>query len=200
MTTRYCNWRVEVPNGHNYVFTEDEIRDNPEFFRIDMEPEKPKYLKRADGSLITEPEEGTEVIFIEDAICYENGFEITKEIKYERCYSFLTGVKMGHCFLPEDKHLAEKKAKMLSKQLEIQYEIDRLNADEGWDGEDNETCRTKDNYSICFCENGNINWVFQNKKDILNIPNNKLMSNDTANYIITKYSQDELKQFLGIII
>jgi len=152
----------------------------------------PKILKRADGSVISEPEEGTTVVLITEPEHFEDKYRIQLLTFYKEHKLLL---KYGYVFLKEDEHLAEKKAKMLTKQLEIQYEIDRLNAEEGWVADWSDLNQAK-TYFLYNLENQKIatywNNVWRSDKDY--------MSEKTANTILEKYSQDELKQYLGIII
>jgi hypothetical protein len=146
----------------------------------------PKILKRADGSVISEPEEGTTVVLITEPEHFEDKYRIQLLTFYKEHKLLL---KYGYVFLKEDEHLAEKKAKMLTKQLEIQYEIDRLNAEEG------------ENFGQIFyfrlSKNKEIVEVESTNENALNV---LLFSNRTAETILAKYSQEELKQYLGIII
>lgn len=152
-----------------------------------IEYKTPKILKRADGSLIWN---------------YQNIKERTIVIGWQD-YEYTTYCQvatketcdLGYVFLyPEDDHLAEKKAEMLTKKREIKFEIDRLNAEEGWvaNFEDNE------DEDICFFyldEGGTIEIGTENNQCDL-----QYMPRQTAETILDKYSQDELKQYLGIII
>jgi hypothetical protein len=135
---------------------------------------EPRILKRVDGSLISEPEEGAEIIFINSS--HQVGID---GLTYDSC--FFKDLKKGLVFLAEDRHLAEKKAKMLSKQLEIQFEVDRLNAEEGGLGVREINALDVKGY---ICEK-----VTQNK-----------MTEKTVKTILKKYTIEELKQYLGIII
>ena len=152
---------------------------------------KPTLLKRPDGSLISEPKEWEEI------------FRLTPEpnCKFE-LYSTLynwdlkSEIMDGLIFLKEDRHLAKKKAQQLTKQLEIQYEIDRMNAEEGWVADWSDYTQHKfffqdDKYG----KNGVtiISTVYYNKGILT-------MSKTTAETILAKYPQDELKQYLGMII
>jgi len=157
----------------------------PEYFQIEYE--KPELLKRADGSLISEPEDETEIV----------GIRLTD---YTINPSFwnswgIAGIKQGLIFLKEDTDRAEKKAKMLSILIKIQFEIDRLNAEEGWFTDWNNNKQQKYFIEINHQTDTikiNYNIYFQIKK--------QYMSKSTADTILAKYSQDELKQYLGIII
>jgi hypothetical protein len=161
------------------------IKDIPEAFDIEYEPE---LLKRPDGSLIGEPEFKKNVLFL------YTDFSIKKTQFIFDDYHIIL-LKKGLVFLPEDKHLAEKKAKMLTKQLEIQYEIDRLNTEEGWvvDWED----YTQHKYF--FCDDAYAT-KFRATSTVYNNYGQKVMSQTTAETILKKYTQDELKQYLNIII
>src|SRR5574343_1784816 len=94
------------------IFAKDEV---------EIEYEKPKILKRPDGSVISGLEEGQKVISIKQN---KNGkYEISGYGYDDR------DLLNGFVFLEEDIHLAETKAEMLTKKFEIQCEIDRLNAE-----------------------------------------------------------------------
>jgi hypothetical protein len=154
----------------------------------EYEPKKPQILKRPDGSVICGLEEEDEIWYITnyypDGSYYPCHEYVFREIKHR-----LTLLKEGKIFLPEDKHLAEKKAKMLSKQLEIKNEIDRLNAEE-----DN---KEKQYYYLRlnkFQTGVEIEKTFENALNV------RVFSEKTAEKISTQYSQEELKQYLGIII
>lgn len=151
-----------------------------------VEYEKPTLLKRPDGSLISEPEQGQKIICISLDFSINN-LEYYYQKGSEAIYNYL---KQGLIFLPEDRHLAEKKAEMLTKQLEIQHEIDRLNAEEG---------DTVDQDFVLFLGNGNKGGEVKAGRTLL-AENKILMSEKTAETILAKYSQEELKQYLGIII
>ena len=99
---------------------------NPAYFEIEYE--KPKILKRGDGSIISELKEGVEILVIAS-----NGYELYI-LKDTFSYKNIISLKSGEVFLAKDRHLAEKKKEMLKKQLEIRFEIDRLNA-EGYNNE-----------------------------------------------------------------
>jgi hypothetical protein len=158
---------------------------------------KPQILKRPDGSVISVPD-FEDYLFI----------DIVYGINYELSVCLPERFAEGTVFLAEDRHLAEKKAKQLTKQREIRFEIDTLNAEEGWVSDWRDHNQDKyylcvdydepDQYS-CNCE--------QDYKDVIRIfkdssqkRHNKYMSEKTAETIIAKYSQDELKQYLGIIL
>jgi hypothetical protein len=108
----------------------DFVNDNKDLFEIEYESEKPKLLKRADGSLITEPKYLERILLLELCFSFRNNNGFYKPVyhDYERSYH-KPKLQQGLIFLPEDVELAEKKAKMLTKQLEIQFEIDRVNAE-----------------------------------------------------------------------
>lgn len=157
---------------------------------VEYEPE-PKILKRQDGSLITIPEKNCKIIHI-----YQHGGDfklnicngelfITSYNDYHELY-----LLNGFIFLPEDKELAEKKAKMLTKQLEIQHEIDRLNAEQKWD------YKTDLHYfhSVPNTERVQICWSCDDDNSV------NFMSFETAKIIFEKYSAKEIKQYLGVII
>ena len=158
---------------------------------IEYESE-PKILKRPDGSLISEPKKGVEVILIQSREDYALEIAYSKEIKQFRNGYFL---KRGFMFLVEDEHLAEKKTNMLTKQLEITNEIERLNAEQGWvadwGNDDQEKC------NFCYSNSYkrvDISYYCQGQSGVL------YSSEDILTEIKDKYSEDELKQFLGIII
>lgn len=167
------------------------INEYPDYFEIEYEPEKPKLLKRADGSLISEPKKGEEVWVI------DKNFEVL--VNFYESKRHLNLLQNGLVYLIEDDYhrcknrkLAEKKAKMLTKQLEITVEIDRLNAENGENiVEDREFAFKINEYTgevkpYQFCD--------------ITIPEKWKMRYDTAKAILAKYSQDELKQYLEIII
>lgn len=160
-----------------------------EYFEIEYELEPIlKLLKRLDGSLISEPEEGTPCCKITGVKNYYKYYDIYLDDFREE--SDCLDLKMGMIFLEEDEQLAEKKASMLSKQLEIQYEIDRLNAEDPV------------NSKTWFLE---YNHVFEEvvRKTFSFIPVvilKNYMTDGVYKKIIEKYSQDELMQYLGIII
>ena len=160
------------------------VEDYPEFFDIEYEP---TLLKRPDGSLINEPEKGKWVLVVNS---YNQIEEATGYDQY-----LYQELKKGNIFLTEDQHLAEKKAKMLSKQLEIQYEIDKLNAEEGWVAGWEDSRQAKFylhfNYSCSAVEIRNC-YFYQSA--------GQHMSRKTAETILEKYTQEELRQYLGIII
>jgi hypothetical protein len=164
---------------------------------VEITYEKPQILKRPDGSVISVPD-FEDYLFI----------DIVYGINYELSVCLPERFAEGTVFLAEDRHLAEKKAKQLTKQREIRFEIDTLNAEEGWVSDWRDHNQDKyylcvdydepDQYS-CNCE--------QDYKDVIRIfkdssqkRHNKYMSEKTAETIIAKYSQDELKQYLGIIL
>jgi hypothetical protein len=154
---------------------------------IEYEPEKPKILKRPDGSVISGLEKGDKIIFINPL-----DFEIEKGEYTKEAEDIL---KRGLIFLLEDIESSEKKAKMLTKQLEIQYEIDRLNTEEGWvaDWEDSRQAKfyLHFNYSCSTVEIRNC-YFYQSA--------GQHMSRKTAETILKKFTQEELRQYLGIII
>lgn len=153
---------------------------------FDIEYEKPALLKRPDGSLISKLE--LDDIVLEISVDYD---KIEKN-NFGSCYGF--SILKGLVFLPEDEKLAEKKAKMLSKQLEIQYEIDRLNAEEGWIPNWNNSDQ-KWHFKYETDESCGVVYYWNYSKVLPNA-----MSLKTAKAILAKYPQDELKQYLGIII
>jgi hypothetical protein len=89
--------------------------------QIEYRTEKPQILKRPDGSVISVPD-FEDYLFI----------DIVYGINYELSVCLPERFAEGTVFLAEDRHLAEKKAKQHTKQREIQFEIDTLNAEEGW--------------------------------------------------------------------
>ena len=148
---------------------------------------KPKLLKRPDGSLISKPEEGTAVVFL------DIHFDISQSVYGSWLFQSIT---RGEVFLEKDLNLAEKKAKQLTKQLEIQFEIDRLNAESGWITDWNNFSQEK--FFLTHDSNSEIVgsdylWGDRNSGE-------NAMSEKTAEKILEKYSQEELKQYLGIII
>lgn len=165
----------EPPEGFTNTF-QTVLDQYPEYFEIEYEP---TLLKRPDGSLISEQEieEHTKKI-IRILQSYPN-YKLAEE-DYNGDYHYIC-LQQGLIFLPEDKHLAEKKAQMLTKQLEIQFEIDRLNAEEGSLGQ-----RSLNESDI--------------KANIYDKIRKVEITEKTADTILAKYSQDELKNYLGIII
>jgi hypothetical protein len=176
----YCSNAPE-PMQVDQESTESYLLESPEDFEI--EHEKPQILKRPDGSVISGLEEGQEILLIADL--YSN--KKIDEVKFEEM--FIQDLHKGLIFLPEDPDLAEKKAKMLSKQLEIQYEIDRLNA-----------LDVKDKKHIIwrFAVPDLISCLEFDEAISRNTPDNKKMSFATAETILAKFSQDELKQYLEV--
>ena len=162
-------------------------------------PAKPKLLKRPDGSLISEPEEGAEILEIStegylqkytvigEAKNYSGAtadfIKVFYESKTHKIY-----LKQGLIFLHKDILLAKKKAQMLTKQLEIQYEIDRLNAEE------NDEVKQYWYFKSVEDQKGvGIEKTFENALNV------RVFSKKTAETILVKYTQDELKMYLGII-
>jgi hypothetical protein len=160
---------------------------------------EPELLKRQDGSLISEPEKGVKIIHIYQHrgdfklnICNGELFISSYDNHHEQ---YLLN---GFIFLPEDKELAEKKAKMLTKQLEIQYEIDRLNAENN-----NENM----NLYLCLKDSAHHRYYEEQWSEYSaicfhsesGIGTNKV-SKKVLDIILKKYSQDELKQYLGLTI
>ena len=151
--------------------------------------EKPQILKRPDGSVISVPDKKDfeDYLFIDPA--YDSMLSL--KINYELSDCSFEWISIlfaeGKVFLQEDKHLGEKKAQMLTKQLEIQFEIDRLNAEENFN-------KFRGAYYFSYDE-------FKVSKLRSNYnAGQKFMSEKTAETILAKYSQNELKQYLGIII
>ena len=155
--------------------------------KVEIEYEsEPKFLKRPDGSLISEPEEDEKVIIIGEEF---EGFEDHYSADYE------INLRLGRVFLLKDKHLAEKKAKMLTKQLEITNEIERLNAEENWVADWSDSNQTKCSFRYKHnCKEIISNSCWQYQSGVL------VSSEEILDKIQDKYSEDELKQFLGIII
>jgi hypothetical protein len=172
------------------------ITKYPNLFPTEYEPEpEPKLLKRPDGSLITEPF-AQKIVYIQIKRDGEVGYELkhywSKPDKVEYGNYLKSHLANGLVFLPKDEHLAEKKAQMLTKQLEIQNEIDRLNAEEGWVSAEKET-RYMVGYNYFNQEVESVTWNQYRLQD-------NYMSKKTAKTIFENYTQDELKQYLGIII
>ena len=167
---------------------EDLIKLNPEAFEVEYE--KPQILKRPDGSVISGLEDGESVYFIRYVYSAEAGQNIySTDYNYYYKIEHDLSLKLGHIFLPEDTDLAEKKAKQLTKQFQIQLEIDRLNAEE--DNEEKQYYYLRLNK---FQTGVEIEKTFENALNV------RVFSKKTAETILAKYSQDELKQYLGIII
>jgi hypothetical protein len=181
---------IKLNEGCDLAFHADKtinqiIEDFPNVFQIEYESEKPKLLKRADGSLISGLEEGQEIIFI-NPVDHE-----IEEGKYSKEAKII--LQQGLIFLPEDKNLADKKSAMHTKQLEIKNEIDRLNAEKDWVA----------NWSIVSSKYYLFDCPRERKIIWDGTTSNRgvqHMSKTTAETILAKYSQDELKQYLGIII
>lgn len=147
--------------------------------------DKKTILKRPDGSVISGLEDGTDIIRI-------YGKKIApEEFNFEEDQMPL---KDGLIFLPEDLQLAEKKRHQMLKKIEIQYKIDRLNAEEGWVA--NWENENQNKYYIILDMIGNI--IVD--RDYAIRSQNQYMSKQTAETILTKYTQDELLQYLNIII
>ena len=170
------------------------INEYPDYFEIEYEPEKPKLLKRADGSLISEPKKGEEVWVI------DKNFEVL--VNFYESKRHLNLLQNGLVYLIEDDYhrcknrkLAEKKAKMLTKQLEITVEIDRLNAEQQFIIDKNDY--SKYQYYLNTDESGTVTYFAYHPKTP---KNTQLLSAETTKTILAKYSQDELKQYLKIII
>jgi len=158
------------------------LENHPEFFEIEHEPDKPKLLKRADGSLISEVAFGVETYQIR---VLDNKYFV-QAIQYEEYQKWL--LMEGRVFLTQDIRLAQEKAKMLTKQVEIQFEIDRLNAEsidnKYWSIKYNDFKKKFEIYSFEVCG--------------VTLPENYKMTCKTAETILAKFSQDEIKQYLGI--
>lgn len=162
--------------------------------KIEYEPKKPKLLKRADGSLISEPQKGAELVAIFTYCQSSENFPFLYKITSTFNFRFIDRPKLykGLIFLREDTHLAEKKANQLTKQFEIQNEIDRLNAENGeYIVEDRE-------FAFKINEHTDKVEIYQFYQ--ITIPEKWKMRYDTAKTILAKYSQDELKQYLEKII
>lgn len=157
------------------------LKKHPKYCEIEYDP----ILKRADGSLITDLPEGAEVLLIADFILSK-----IKKIKFKK--RFLQDLRLGLIFLPEDTKLAERKAYQLRTQFQIENEIDRLNAEEGW--VPNWSTGGMDKY-VLFLENGKVGtgYTVYCRRGI------QYMSQKTADSILAKYTQDELKKYLQIV-
>lgn len=151
--------------------------------------EKPVLLKRPDGSLLEIDDNLDDYIFIGD------DYKIEDRLYDCLNSSIIRMVKQGRVFLKEDRHLAEKKAKMLTKQLEIQYEIDRLNAEQGWVADWQYTYYQKKHYLELYTRTGIKTVIIDADTRDGRTP----MSEKTAETILAKYSQSDLKAYLGII-
>jgi hypothetical protein len=175
----YCSNAPE-PMQVDQESTESYLLESPEDFEI--KHEKPQILKRPDGSLISGLEEGQDIIVITT-----NGYDI---IVVEEVFGQHThmSLRQGYVYLRSDTDLAEKKAKMLSKQFVIQLEIDRLNAVEH--------PSIEKEWHIGYFQNNDKIY----KHNLYGSSKDTFMSELTAETILAKYSQDELKQYLGIII
>ena len=158
------------------------LENNSEFFEIEHEPDKPKLLKRAYGSLISEVAFGVETYQIR---VLDNKYFV-QAIQYEEDQKWL--LMEGRVFLTQDIRLAQEKAQMLTKQVEIQFEIDRLNAEsidnKYWSIKYNDFKKKFEIYSFEVCG--------------VTLPENYKMTCKTAETILAKFSQDEIKQYLGI--
>lgn len=162
--------------------------------KVEVEYEsEPKILKRPDKSIISGFESNNKDIQL---ICINiNGFKICEYSLSDLQDCCEMAFKLGLIYLLEDKHLAEKKARMLTKQLEITNEIERLNAEQGWvadlGNDDQEKC------SFCYSNSYkriDISYYCQGQSGVL------VSSEEILTEIKDEYSEDELKQFLGIII
>lgn len=180
----YCSNAPE-PIQVDQESTESYLLESPEDFEITYE--KPQILKRPDGSLISEP--GNEYILSVRDGDVRGAYHIYNSV-HDR-----VDLQRGYLFLESDKALAFLKAKMLTKRLEIQYEIDRLNAEEGWVAKwRDDGSSADDNWYLLFKNN-----EIQKSTEYCRC-NLQYMSQKTAETILAKYSQDELKQYLEIII
>ena len=164
----------------------------PELFEIEYESE-PKILKRPDGSIISGFESNNKDIQI---TCINiNGFKIDEYSLSDLQDCCEVAFKLGLIYLLEDKNLAGKKAKMLKKQLEITNEIERLNAEESWVADWSDSSQTKCNFRCShYCKEINLDSCWQQQSGVL------YSSKEILEKIQNKYSENELKQFLGIII
>jgi hypothetical protein len=145
---------------------------------VEITYEKPQILKRPDGSVISVPD-FEDYLFI----------DIVYGINYELSVCLPERFAEGTVFLAEDRHLAEKKAKQLTKQREIRFEIDTLNAKEG---ETNE-------HKKVFCYDEETDKVYLDWADARSKPKTEV-SKATSETILVKYSQQDLKFYLGIIL
>jgi hypothetical protein len=182
----YCSNAPE-PMQVDQESTESYLLESPEDFEI--EHEKPQILKRPDGSVISGLEDGQDII----KVCLLNNFIVAASRTYDQNLD-LHSLQSGLIYLPEDKHLAEKKAKQIPKQSEIKLEIDRLNAEEGWVADLSNGSQTK---VYLICKKNQIEKAYEHYESFVGI---KYMSETTAKTILAKYSQDEIKQYLDIII
>lgn len=161
----------------------------PEFFEIEYELEKPKILKRPDGSLITEPDNLDQIVIIIDYTHISIKSEKWKNSKMEQIL-----LKEGKVFDKQDWKLAEKKAEMLSKQFKITNEIERLNAESDWVADWNNfnqiKCSFRYNHS---CKEIKYYSCWQRQSEVL------YTSEEILDKIQNKYSEDELKLYLGVI-
>lgn len=167
----------------------------PEFFEIEYYPEKPKILKRPDGSLISKPKKGTKITIIDFDYTLMRGV-------YRDDLLNNNLLKQGKIFLREDEYLASKKGAMEEKRNEIQYEIDRLDAEEGWVADWKEGPEGRNQtfkYYLYFGHHKDSREV-ESYFTRNNQSESSYMSKKTAETILSKYTQDELKQYLGIII
>lgn len=163
------------------------IKEFPEHFEI----QKPQILKRSDGSVIS----GLEEVELEKTFVYIDEFLKVQTSFLYNILAYRYKLKNGLIFLPEDTEIAEKKAQMLSKKLEIQFEIDRLNAEEEW------TVREDNHLKYIFDYIDYKNRVELSSYLTLSVyAIRSAMSEKTAEAIVAKFDQGELKQYLGIII
>jgi len=186
----------QPPEGFTNTF-QDVLDKFPEYFEIEYE--KPTLLKRPDGSLISEPENGVKVWIIKTGFLTEDkdeGYFPSLENYYSLEHNIC--LKQGYIYEQQEEHLAEKKAEMLTKQLEIQYEIDRLNAEEGWKSEHPSSCTTR--YTLEYIHYSNSVRIESYGAIKPSQFKTVFMSEKTAETILAKYSQNELKKYLGIII
>lgn len=152
-----------------------------------------KILKRPDGSVISGLEEGEKVWILKTGFLNEDGDEeYFSSLESYRSLEHKIYLKKGYIFEKKDTDLAEKKAQMLNKKLEIQFEIDRLNAEQGWVAN---WWTVQDKY-ILESESDDIHTKVVIAKNVGQTP----MSPTTAKTILAKYSQEELQQYLGKII
>jgi hypothetical protein len=184
---------IELDNGICMPLIKLEDLDKyPEYFEIEYET--PKLLKRDDCSLISEPKEGEKIVGIS-----LKDFSISANFwsRYNDLSWSIAGIKQGLIFLEEDTDLAEKKAEQLTKQLEIQNEIDRLNALEG--------AEVIKNFKLQYIRSANLEKAGENfvgvgykEVNLRYIDRNKLMSLETVLTILAKYDQEDLKAYLNL--
>jgi hypothetical protein len=193
-----ANYKFTIQeDGYVKVKLKNSINASVYWFPFDtckIEYEQTKILKRPDGSLISEPERGTKVWVLKTGFLSENKDEgYFSTLEYYRSLDHKIYLQQGYIFEQEDKDPSEKKADMLTKQLEIQYEIDRLNAKEGWVAKFDNNYPANNVYYFMI-EDGVVDYCHPKLQS-----NQNLVSKKSAETILAKYTQDELKQYLGII-